>query len=63
MIIHDNLLTRGSRSWEMGYGLVSEAGRAATSRLHADVGRDLELGGTKARLVNGEKRWSDSKTD
>lgn len=47
----------------MGYGLVSEAGRAATSGLHADMGRDLELGGTKARLVIGEKRWSDSKAD
>lgn len=47
----------------MEYGLVSEAGGAATSRLQADVERGLELGGTKARLVIGEKRCSGSKAD
>lgn len=47
----------------MGCGLVSEVGGAATSRLQADVERALELGGTKARLVIGEKRWSGSKAD
>lgn len=47
----------------MGCSLVSEAGGAATSRLPADVGRGLELGGTKARLVIGEKGWSGSKAD
>lgn len=61
--LHDTLLMGGSRSWEIGCDLVSEAGGLATSRLQADVERGLELGGTKARLVLGENRWSGSKID